>query len=94
MNRQGLVHAAQASVTPQQIQQGLFLMLAMIVTLLMCQQYSRWIEAHTASPVAFHSVHMTHFSPASVQADRAPALQQVERTVEVGDQPQQPRWVF
>ncbi|WP_213878155.1 hypothetical protein [Pseudomonas sp. dw_358] len=94
MNRQGLVHAAQAAVTPQQVQQGLFLMLAMVVTLLMCQQYSRWVEAHAPEPVAIHSMHSTHISPVLAKVDQAPAFQQVERVAEAGDQPQQPRWVF
>lgn len=94
MNRQGLVHAAQASVTPQQVQQGLFLMLAMVVTLLMCQQYQRWVDAHTVAPVAMHSTQAIHARPALAKADQAPAFQQVDRTLDAGDQSQQPRWVF
>ncbi|WPO99835.1 hypothetical protein SFA35_00115 [Pseudomonas sp. HR96] len=93
MNRQGLVQAA--AVTPQHIQKGLFVMLAVIVTLLVCQQYQRWVDAHTPEPVAFHSTHtQQHFSPALAQADTRPTLQQVEGTAPEQDQPAQPHWTF
>ena len=92
MNRQGLVHAAQASVTSQPVQQALFLTLAIIVTLLMCQQYQRWVQTQVVAPVAFHSVSTQHFVPALAQAHQRPELQQVGGIAQ--QQTQQPHWVF
>lgn len=94
MNRQGLVQAAQSSVTPQHVQQGLFLMLALIVTLLLCQQYQRWADAHAVAP-AFHSATtQQHFSPALAQANQQPVFQQVEEVPSEQGATQQPHWVF
>lgn len=95
MKRQGFAQAASASVTPQQVQQGLFGMLALILTLLICQQYQHWTETHRSTPAFFHSASTTHFSPALVHAEQQPAtLRQVDRTEPVEEHPQQPRWVF
>jgi hypothetical protein len=90
MSRQSLT---QAAIAPHQVHQGLFLLLAIIVTLLIAQQVQRWNDVH-APAVSIRTTSSHHLAPvqARMSADRAPALQHVERRVT--EDTAQPRWVF
>lgn len=94
MNRQ---RPAAVSVSTESVRQVLFVMLALLVTLLAGQQYQRWSQAQQhdlllepqARPVA-----AAQFTQASAKASGQAALYQVERSAEVVQAPNQPRWVF
>lgn len=94
MNRQ---RPAAVSVSTESVRQVLFVMLALLVTLLAGQQYQRWSQAQQhdlllepqARPVA-----AAQFTQASAKASNQAALYQVERSAEVVQAPSQPRWVF
>lgn len=94
MNRQRL---AAVSVSNESVRQVLFVMLALLVTLLAGQQYQRWSQAQQhelllepqARPVA-----ASQFIQASAKSSDQAALYQVERSAEVAQVPNQPRWVF
>lgn len=94
MNRQRL---AAVSVSTESVRQVLFVILALLVTLLAGQQYQRWSQAQQhdlllepqARPVA-----ASQFTQASAKASNQAALYQVERSAEVTEVPNQPRWVF
>ena len=94
MNRQRL---AAVSVSTESVRQVLFVILALLVTLLAGQQYQRWSQAQQhelllepqARPIA-----ASQFTQASAKASDQAALYQVERSAEVAQVPNQPRWVF
>lgn len=94
MNRQRL---AAVSVSTESVRQVLFVILALLVTLFVGQQYQRWsqVQQHElllepqARPVA-----ASQFAPASARASDQAAFYQVERSAEVAQLPNQPRWVF
>jgi len=97
MSRQSLT---QTAIAPRSIHQALFLLLAIILTLLVTQQFQRWNDSRTASPAPVHSSTNHPFAPAQNQAliDRVPALQNVEQVEQlerrVVNDTAQPHWVF
>jgi hypothetical protein len=91
MSHQGLTPTA---IAPRHVHQVLFLMFAMIMTLLAAQQLQRWNDSRAAMGMNAHTAAGHHFAPVKAQAsaERAPALQQVERRV--AEDAAQPHWVF
>jgi hypothetical protein len=91
MSHQNLIPTAIAS---RHVHQALFLMLALIVTLLVAQQFQRWNDTRAAAITTAHASAGHHFAPVKAQpsVERAPALQQVERRV--AEDATQPHWVF
>ncbi|BBP73990.1 hypothetical protein CCU68_26635 [Pseudomonas gingeri NCPPB 3146 = LMG 5327] len=94
MNRQ---RAAQLRISPLHLQQGLFALLALLVTLIAGQAFQRWSQPVVeARPMFFHAPTQTHFSaagPASVDRG-AYTLMPVEQAESPADLPRQERWVF
>lgn len=94
MNRQRL---AQLRIAPLHLQQGLFAVLALLVTLIAGQQFQRWQDSQAPAPrVPVHHFTQTHFSSVSSQLnDRAPMhLMAVDQAQPLEDAPRQERWVF
>lgn len=95
MNRQ---RVAQLSVSPLHLQQGLFASLALLVTLIAGQQFSRWEQSQQTEAVRLpvHHSAQTHFSVVSNRfADSAPmVLMEVDQAQPATDMPHQERWVF
>ena len=95
MSRQ---RAAQLRISPLHIQQGLFAVLALLITLIGGQQFQRWQQTsqQEASRVSIQHPAQTHFSAASSnQADLAPMRMMDVDQAQPGDEmPRQERWVF
>jgi len=97
MSRQSLT---QTAIAPRSIHQALFLLLAIILTLLVTQQFQRWNDSRAVSPATVHRSISHPFAPVHNQApvDRAPALQNVEQVEQVErrvvNDTAQPHWVF
>lgn len=95
MSRQ---RAAQLRISPLHIQQGLFAVLALLITLIAGQQYLRWEQARQpeAPRVSFQQPVQTHFSAAgSTSADSAPMrMMDVDQVQTADDVRPQERWVF
>ncbi|MDI2592979.1 hypothetical protein NYP20_00235 [Pseudomonas sp. N3-W] len=95
MNRQ---RAAQMRISPLHIQQGVFLLLALLVTLVVGQQLMSWhYSQQTEAPhVSIQHATQTHFSAvSSSQAENAPMrMMEVDQPQPVDDLPRQERWVF
>ncbi|AZD76697.1 hypothetical protein [Pseudomonas chlororaphis] len=95
MKRQRL---AQLSVSPLHLQQGLFASLALLVTLIGGQQFSRWEQSQQQEAVRLPVYHttQTHFSAVSTRfADSAPLhLMDVEQAQPATGTAYQERWVF
>jgi len=95
MNLQSI---ARAYPSPLQVRQGLFAMLALLITLLACQQYLRW----TAAPeLIVQSQHrpgpsLAHFNAAAPVGTEVKGMSMHQAGDVVADQqaPRQPRWVF
>jgi hypothetical protein len=91
MNRTPSITAA---VSPTGLQKGLFVLFAVLVTLLGCQAYERLAPAATPLPLHFQIPPMAsnQFSPVSrVQEARGVVL---EQTAEVNAPAVQQRWTF
>ena len=90
--------AAQLHISPLHIQQGLFAVLAMLITLIAGQQLPRW--EHSQQPeaphVSFPHPTQTHFSASSSKlADIAPMrMMDVDQAQPLDEMPRQERWVF
>ncbi|OLF51345.1 hypothetical protein [Pseudomonas chlororaphis] len=95
MNRQRL---GQLPISPRYLQQGLFASLALLVTLIGGQQFSRWEQSQPQAALSLpvHHVSQSHFSAASSGfADSTPTLlMEVDQARPVVDMPDQQRWVF
>ncbi|MHC8303522.1 hypothetical protein [Pseudomonas sp. PB3P13] len=95
MNRQ---RAAQLRISPLHIQQGLFAVLALLITLIAGQQYQRWEQSQQqeAPRVSIHYPMQTHFSAVSSTAAESGVMRMmdVDQAQAVDDMPQQERWVF
>ena len=95
MSRQ---RAAQLRISPLHIQQGLFAVLALLITLIAGQQYVLWEQAQQpeAPHVSFQQPVQTHFSAAgNTLADSAPMrMMDVDQVQAPEDAPKQERWVF
>jgi hypothetical protein len=95
MSRQ---RAAQLRISPLHVQQGLFAVLALLITLIAGQQFMRWEQAQQpeARHVSFQQPVQTHFSAVGSQlADSAPMRMMDVDQVQTADElrPQE-RWVF
>lgn len=95
MNR---YRAAQMHISPLHIQQGLFAVLAMLITLIAGQQFLRWEQSQQPEVphVSFQHPIQTHFSAASSNlADIAPMrMMDVDQAQPLDEMPRQERWVF
>jgi hypothetical protein len=95
MNRQ---RAAQLHLSPLHVQQGLFAVLALLITLFAGQQFLLWEQSQQpeAPSVSFEHPTQTHFSAAgSGLADNAPMrMMDVDQAQPADEMPRQERWVF
>jgi len=95
MSRQ---RAAQLRISPLHIQQGLFAVMALLITLIAGQQFQRWEQnqQQEAPRLSIQHPTQTHFSAASSnQADSPPMrMMDVDQAQPVDEMPRQERWVF
>ncbi len=83
-------------ISPLHLQQGLFASLALLVTLIVIQQYSQWSAADEATPSRqpfTYSQSFTHAS-ASVARDTGSNLTPVDRKAPADEMKPQQTWVF
>ena len=92
------LRAAQLRISPLHIQQGLFAVLALLITLIAVQQYQHWEQSQQqeAPRVSIQHPMQTHFSAASVTAAESTSMRMmdVDQAQSADDMPQQERWVF
>ncbi|MBL0798024.1 hypothetical protein [Pseudomonas sp. B7] len=89
--------AAQMRISPLHLQQALFGALALLITLIACQQYLRWEHSQQPEPlISMEHATQTHFSAvSSSQADNgAMRMMDVDQPQPLGDMPREERWVF
>ncbi|KJZ36707.1 hypothetical protein [Pseudomonas fluorescens] len=90
--------AAQMRISPPHIQQGLFVVLALLITLIAGQQFLRWEQSQQPETphVSIQHAAQTHFSAASSNlADTAPMrMMDVDQPQPLDELPRQERWVF
>jgi hypothetical protein len=95
MNRQRATHLHLWTV---HIQQGLFAVLALLITLIGSQQFLRWEQSRQPEAPCLSISHptQTHFSAVSrEQADSTPTrMMDVDQAGPVGERRHQERWVF
>lgn len=95
MNRQ---RAAQLRISPLHIQQGLFALLALLITLIAGQQFLLWEQSQQPEVphVSIHPATQTHFrAVSSNQADLAPMrMMDVDQAQPADQMPRQEHWVF
>ena len=95
MNRQ---RAAQLRISPLHIQQGLFAVLALLITLIGGQQFQRWEQSQQqeAPRVSIQHPPQTHFSAVSSSfADSVPMrMMDVDQAQPADELTHQERWVF
>jgi hypothetical protein len=95
MSRQ---RAAQLRISPLHLQQGLFAVLALLITLISGQQFQRWEQSQQQEAPRLSIQHptQTHFSAASSnQADSPPMrMMDVDQAQPANEMPRQERWVF
>lgn len=95
MSRQ---RAAQLRISPLHLQQGLFAVLALLITLISGQQFQRWQQSQQQEAPRLSIQHptQTHFSAASSnQADSPPMrMIDVDQAQPANEMPRQERWVF
>ncbi|MDI3353360.1 hypothetical protein MO767_03060 [Pseudomonas sp. UYIF39] len=95
MSRQ---RAAQLRLSPLHLQQGLFAVLALLITLISGQQFQRWQQSQQQEAPRLSIQHptQTHFSAASSnQADSPPMrMMDVDQAQPANEMPRQEHWVF
>ncbi|MGZ7458126.1 hypothetical protein ACXPVS_15440 [Pseudomonas sp. Ma2-10] len=95
MSRQ---RAAQLRISPLHLQQGLFAVLALLITLIGGQQFQRWelSQQQEVPRLSIQHPTQTHFSAASShQADSPPMrMMDVDQAQPADEMPRQERWVF
>ncbi|WP_347909942.1 hypothetical protein [Pseudomonas grandcourensis] len=95
MNRQRVVHL---HLWPVHVQQGLFAVLALLITLIGGQQFLRWEQSRQQEAPCLSIPHpvQTHFSAVSSgQADSTPMrMMDADQAGPVGEIRPQERWVF
>ncbi|BBP62520.1 MULTISPECIES: hypothetical protein [Pseudomonas] len=97
MNRQS---AASFRMTSLHIQQGLWAALALLITLVVGQQWLLWQESQQPETphVSIHRAPQTHFSAVSSTSMKEAAasmrMMDVDQAQPVADLPRQERWVF
>lgn len=90
--------AAQLRFSPLYLQQGLFTVLALVITLIGGQQLMLWQHSQqpdAAIPAAHHFT-QTHFSAVSSRSAEAGAVRMLDVDQAQGafDAPRQERWIF
>jgi hypothetical protein len=94
MNRQG---ATQLRISPLHVQQGLFALLALLITLIGGQQFLRWQQSQQPETPLLSIPHapQTHFSAVSNLADSdSMRMMDVDQAQPVDETTRQERWVF
>lgn len=94
MNR---LNAAQASASSLPVRQALFVILAILVTLVAVQQYARWTAAQQQDlllPPQVRLVDTAKLNPASAQWAGHEQLQGIERVQASEPEAKTQRWVF
>ncbi|WP_025112293.1 hypothetical protein [Pseudomonas sp. H1h] len=88
--------AAQVRISPLHIQQGLFGVLALLITLIACQQYLSWENSQKPEPlISIQHSTQTHFSAVSSQAESASMrMMEVDQAQPLDQLPREERWVF
>jgi hypothetical protein len=90
--------AAQLRFSPLHLQQGLFAVLALLITLIAGQQFLRWEQNQhqEASRVSFQHPTQTHFSAASsgMSDNTSIRMMDVDQARPDDEMPRQERWVF
>jgi hypothetical protein len=89
--------AAQVRISPLHIQQGLFGVLALLITLIACQQYLSWENSQKVEPlISIQHNTQTHFSAvSSSQAESASMrMMDVDQAQPLDQMPREERWVF
>ncbi|KPW29487.1 Uncharacterized protein ALO87_03090 [Pseudomonas syringae pv. apii] len=89
---------AQLRISPLHIQQGLFLLLALLITLIAIQQFQRWNQANEATQARQQFIHASSMSFRGVSApavkDLSSSLRPVDGLVSVDEVAPQQKWVF
>lgn len=95
MNRQC---ATQFRISSLHIQQGLWAVVALLITLVVGQQLLLWYQSQQpeAPQVIIHRAPQTHFSAVSsiTQASASMRMMEVDQAQPVTDMSRQERWVF
>lgn len=90
--------AAQVRISPLHIQQGLFGVLALLITLIACQQYLRWENSQQPEAPLISMQHSTqsHFSAVSSAQDDNDTMHMmaVDQAQPLDQMPREERWVF
>ncbi|MBV4486163.1 hypothetical protein HU727_011230 [Pseudomonas sp. SWRI153] len=89
--------AAQVRISPLQIQQGLFGVLALLITLIVCQQYLSWENSRKPEQlISMQHTPQKHFSAvSSSQAENASMrMIEVDQAQPLEELPREERWVF
>ncbi|CAM3301482.1 hypothetical protein BZK31_02310 [Pseudomonas floridensis] len=89
---------AQLRISPLHVQQGLFLLLALLVTLIAIQQFQRWTQAsqvtETRQQIIHSSASYRSVSAPVSQGTAALSLRPVEGVVSANEVAPQQKWVF
>jgi hypothetical protein len=94
MNTQSL---AKLRISPLHVQQGLFASLALMITLIVVQQFNHWNQTQDTTQIKQAYSHSAPFAKASAlkATDVALSLQPVDEAATAIDQaPRQQSWVF
>ena len=89
--------AAQVRISPLHIQQGLFGVLALLITLIACQQYLSWENSQRSEPlISMQHATQVHFSAVSSNHTETTSMRMMDvDQVQPQDQmPREERWVF
>ncbi|WP_166222154.1 hypothetical protein [Pseudomonas atagonensis] len=89
--------AAQMRISPMHLQQGLFGVLALLITLIVCQQYLSWENSQKPEPlISIQHSTQKHFSAvSSSQAESASMrMMDVDQAQPLDEMPREERWVF
>ncbi|RMS13103.1 hypothetical protein ALP72_00677 [Pseudomonas coronafaciens pv. coronafaciens] len=89
---------AQFRISPLHLQQGLFLLLALLVTLIAIQQFQRWNPSSEAAQTIQPFIHSNSISyrevSASATKDMSSSVRPVDGLVSVDEVAPQQKWVF
>jgi hypothetical protein len=90
--------AAQVRISPLHVQQTLFGVLALLVTLIACQQYLRWENSQQPEAPLISMQHATqsHFSAVGNGPDESQPMHMitVDQAQPLDEMPREERWVF
>jgi len=90
-------YAAQVSASSEPVRQVLFLVLAVLVTLVAVQQYGRWVAAQPDQhllPSRTRLVDTARLNPASAQWVGPQTAQNIERVQSTEPAPHTQSWIF